>query len=255
MNIGMEAFKYCISLTSIELPNSVTSIEGDAFYGCSSLMSITLAENITSIGLYAFTNCNISSINFKGSMNTWCNKEWSPSQVSKNYTLYINDVIQENVVIPNDVINIGIWAFMYCSSLTHITIPNSVTSIERGAFMNCNNLISIDIPNSLTSLAMQLFSGCSSLTTVTIPQVINNSYVFGEVNKTICTLYVPTLSVNLYKEANEWKDFNPILPISGTGKTDHTVCDERTVSKYMIDGHVLIQHGDKTYTLQGQEVK
>lgn len=282
MNIGMEAFKYCISLTSIELPNSVTSIEGDAFYGCSSLMSITLAENITSIGLYAFTNCNISSINFKGSMNTWCNKEWSPSQVSKNYTLYINDVIQENVVIPNDVINIGIWAFMYCSSLTHITIPNSVTSIERGAFMNCNNLISIDIPNSLTSLAMQLFSGCSSLTTVTIPssvssigdesfygcnslttiynyaelpQVINNSYVFGEVNKTICTLYVPTLSVNLYKEANEWKDFNPILPISGTGKTDHTVCDEGTVSKYMLDGHVLIQNGDKTYTTNGIEIK
>lgn len=280
-SIGMEAFKYCGSLTSIELPSSVVSIGGDAFYGCSNIDSITLTENLTTIGQYAFADCNISSINFIGTMNTWCNKEWSPSQISKNYKLYINGILQENATIPNDVTNIGNWAFLYCSSLTSVTIPNSVENIERGAFMNCSKLVSVDIPNSLTSLAMQFFSGCSNLTSVTIPssitsigeeafygcggltsiynysvqpQTISNTYVFGGVKKSACTLYVPIESINLYKEANEWKEFNPILPISGTSIEDIHIDSDKPV-KVLMDGQVYILRGEKVYDMEGKMTK
>ena len=56
--ISDEAFKYCSSLTSVTIPNSVTSIGGGAFNGCSGLTSITIPNSVTSIGRYAFADCS-----------------------------------------------------------------------------------------------------------------------------------------------------------------------------------------------------
>ena len=53
-SIGNQAFSYCKSLTSITIPDSVTSIGDNAFYGCSSLTSITIPNSITNIGKSAF---------------------------------------------------------------------------------------------------------------------------------------------------------------------------------------------------------
>ena len=59
--IGDGAFAGCTSLTSITIPDSVTSIEGVAFSNCSSLTSITIGNSVTSIGRSAFSGC--SSLN------------------------------------------------------------------------------------------------------------------------------------------------------------------------------------------------
>lgn len=55
--IGSYAFYKCTSLTSITIPNSVTSIEESAFYECTNLTSITIPNSVTSIGKYAFNGC------------------------------------------------------------------------------------------------------------------------------------------------------------------------------------------------------
>ena len=52
------AFNGCKSLTSITIPNSVTSIERETFSGCSSLTSVTIGSGVTSIGYYAFYGCD-----------------------------------------------------------------------------------------------------------------------------------------------------------------------------------------------------
>ncbi|MCM1131559.1 MAG: leucine-rich repeat domain-containing protein [Anaeroplasma bactoclasticum] len=56
-SIGESAFSYCSSLTSITIPESVTSIGKSAFFYCSSLTSITIPESVTSIGESAFSSC------------------------------------------------------------------------------------------------------------------------------------------------------------------------------------------------------
>ena len=93
-------FAGCSGLTSITIPNSVTSIEKYTFSNCSSLTSVTIPNSVTSIGKSAFNRC--SSLT--------------------------------SVTIPNSVTSIGEAAFYNCSGLTSVTIPNSVTSIDEGTF-------------------------------------------------------------------------------------------------------------------------
>ena len=131
------AFDYC-SLTSINLPNSVTSIGEWAFYECRSLTSINIPHSVTSIGNSAFSWCDsLTSIN-----------------------------------IPNSVTTIGDEAFYECKSLTSINIPDSVTSIGDGAFDECSSLASINIPDSVTSIGNAAFSKCESLTNINIPDSV-----------------------------------------------------------------------------------
>ncbi len=99
------SYKYsgCKGLTSITIPNSVSTIGDYAFDRCYGLTSINIPNSVTSIGNGAFLNCSgLTSIS-----------------------------------IPNSVTSIGDAAFRYCFRLTSVTIPSSVDSIGIGAFRDC----------------------------------------------------------------------------------------------------------------------
>ena len=160
------------TLTEINIPSEidgkkVTSISKWAFYNCKSLESIIIPSSVTSIGYNAFDGCSsLTNVNITD-IGSWCKTSFSSSSSNPLYyahNLYLNDVLVENLVIPNSVTSISDYAFSGCYSLKAITIPNSVTSIGNWAFSHCSSLTSIFIPNSVTSIGEHAFVVCSSLT-------------------------------------------------------------------------------------------
>jgi hypothetical protein len=157
--IGSSAFSNCSNLTSITIPNSVTSIGSGAFVGCSRLTK----SEFSSIE-------NLCKISFSENRS-------NPLYYAKH--LYINGQEVKDLVIPNSVTSIGVYAFSGCSGLKSVTIPNSVTSIGYSAFYGCSGLTSITIGNGVTSIAEGTFSGCSGLTSVTIPNNVTSIGVYA----------------------------------------------------------------------------
>jgi len=116
MSIGDEAFYGCSSLTSITIPNSVTSIGGEAFGSCDNLISIVVISGNDTYD--SRENCNAIIETATNTLIAGC----------------------KNTIIPNSVTSIGSSAFALCTSLTSVTIPNSVTSIGDEAFQWCSAL-------------------------------------------------------------------------------------------------------------------
>jgi hypothetical protein len=203
--ISGRAFSYCNSLTSIDIPSSVTSIGGSAFDGCGSLTSVTIPDSVTSIGNGAFYSCSgltsctigsgVTSIGeyvFCGCSGlTSCTMGSSVTSIGFNAFLQCYNLT--NINIPSGVTSIGQGAFKNCINLTSVTIPDSVTSIGTDAFWGCISLISCTIGSGVTSIRDEAFQGCSSLTSIVsnataAPTIGNNT--FRDV-KTNGTLYVP----------------------------------------------------------------
>ena len=153
-SIGDWAFSNCISLTTITIPNSVTSIGNHAFYWCPSLTSITIPNSVTSIGDDAFDSCfSLTKTNYTGDIAGWCNIKFGDGDANPIYyshNFYINDQEIKDLVIPNSITSIGEYTFYGCSSLTSVTIPNSVTSIGEWAFSGCSSLVSMVVESGNT---------------------------------------------------------------------------------------------------------
>ena len=167
--IGDYAFNYCSSLTEIMIPDSVTSIGVNAFEGCLSLASINVAANnstYSSIDGVLFDKAQSTLITYPIGKSS--DSYTVPNDVTDIGDYAFDDCSLKAVTLPDSITNIGDYAFCDCSSMTTITIPDGVTTIGNGAFDSCNSLASITIPNSVTSLGNGAFSWCDNLTSVTL---------------------------------------------------------------------------------------
>ena len=169
LGIADSAFEDCTGLTSITIPNCVTSIGISAFYGCTGLTSITIPDSVTSIGNEAFRGCTgLTSVTIPDSVTSI--EDWT----------FHSCTGLTSITIPDGVTSIGWQAFSGCSGLTSITIPDGVTSIGIYAFSYCTGLTSVTIGNSVTSIGGNAFLGCTGLTSITIPDSVTSigSYAF-----------------------------------------------------------------------------
>lgn len=132
------AFKGCATLTSIDIPDTVTSLGTHIFYGCSALTSVTIGGGITALPDSTFQSCTSLT----------------------------------SVIIPDTVMSLGIQVFEYCISLTSVKLPATITVLPDYTFADCRSLSTITIPNSVTSIDTQVFAGCASLTSLTIPNTV-----------------------------------------------------------------------------------
>lgn len=128
--IGDDAFWWCKSLTSINIPNSVTNIGDSVFAWCSSLFNINIPSSVVNMNGNPFCDWN-------GDLHNDSKAFIYEQQVlfNKDKTTLITYRSKDtNYIIPNSVTNIGDHAFYNCESLTNINIPNSVTNIGNDAF-------------------------------------------------------------------------------------------------------------------------
>lgn len=213
--IGEYSFQGCYNLTSVTIPESVTTIVRTAFVE-NSLTSITIPRSVTNFigGNLIFTMCrNLTSIVVENGNPVYDSRENCNAIIETSSNTLISGC--NNTVIPESVTSIGNSAFVYLPNLTSITIPNSVTSIGDQAFQGAA-ISSITIPESVTSIGAYAFvspylSEFNKLTYVTVkwttPLSIESS-VFT--NRSNMTLYVPFGCTAAYRAAPVWQDFGVI---------------------------------------------
>ncbi len=226
-SIGYSAFDDCYALASINLPSTITFIDGAAFSDCRSLTSITLPEGIPSMGDWFFDNC------------TGLTEIIIPNSVTSiGRSAFEGCSGLTSVTIPENVTSIGSYAFFGCENLISVSLPGSVGAIGERAFQNCRNLESINIPDGITDINGYTFCGCGSLKSIEIPESVTSigelafyacdNLVFVSVKnvnpvaiiddvfstRANSLLYIPAGSRVAYEAANYWKDFKRILEMA-----------------------------------------
>jgi hypothetical protein len=194
--IRSSAFRYCTSLTSITLPDTVTQtgqlinyatfmfaynthlvkavlsknmpiLDHNMFYYCANLKEIVFPDTPTTIGNYFATYCySLEFVNIPDSVT------------SIGTNTFQNCYNLKTIHLPENITTIPQSFASNCFKLTSINIPDGVTSIGQSAFSYCVNLESIDIPSGVTSIEQSVLSYCYSLKSVTIPNgvtTISNS--------------------------------------------------------------------------------
>lgn len=145
------AFKNCNALTSVIIPECITSLGTDTFSGCESLYEIIGMTGILEIGDFCFNCCT---------------------------SLYFID-------LPDKLTKIGSFAFSNCKQLSSLNIPSGITVLSTGLFYGCTSLNDFKIPPRTISIEDDVFKNCTNLSEIIIPSsttTINNGVFFGCVN-------------------------------------------------------------------------
>ena len=202
--IGYYAFEDCSSLESVTIGAGVDTIKSGAFASCSSLKSVTIPDSVTEIGNYTFQNCIAlekaiigNSVTLIGSApfkNCSCMKTFSGKYASEDGRCLIID---------------GVLKAFAPAEITEYVIPNSVIEIGDYAFYNYDNFEHITIPDSVTTIGEGAFWYCHDLLYVycrptTPPSGGSNMFSNNASNRKI---YVPASFVNVYKTNTSWKKY------------------------------------------------
>ena len=166
VKIGDNAFKNK-RLSYVDIPDTVTEIEGYAFKDCSILKSVNIPDTVTKIGAGAFEDCR-----------ALVNVKLPKSLDYLDYCAFRNTAI-ESVEIPKSLVEArshdwGIYQgpFAYCEKLKTVTFEKGTTKVMGDLFAGCTGLESIDIPDTVTEIEGYAFKDCSILKSVNIPDTV-----------------------------------------------------------------------------------
>ena len=150
---------------TVEIPDSltyrnrtyrVTEIDDHAFSGCDEMTSVSIPASVWHIGHGAFSRCyGLKEIHIN-SLSSWCEMSFydvtddagdSPLHYADG--LYLDGELITDLVVPEDVTEIGAHAFEGYEKLRSVVLHNGIDAIYKSAFFNCTNLTDINFPDSL----------------------------------------------------------------------------------------------------------
>lgn len=173
--------------------------------------------------------------------------DWSYDANSKALTISGNGSLNSNYTF-------GIEA---PTEAVKLIISEGVTSIGNNAFSNYSTLQEISFSTTISTIGEQAFYQCTGLKHIYNYRerpCVAYSNTFDGIDKFECTLHVLSASVDMYRVATGWRDFYYITTIETTNiENVQNIKGHNT--KILRDGQIFILRGNKTYTIQGQEVK
>ena len=212
---------------SVVVPNNVTKLGVSAFWGCDALKQITIGERVAEIGDYAFSRCtSLESIVLPNSVESLGDEAfWGCTGL-------------KSAVIGNGVTRLGNYTFSRCESLVSVTLSENLAVMCDEVFWSCSSLPSITLPATLQEMGNWCFENCSSLrdvyTHALVPPTISES-TFTNAVASVATLHTPKDYADVYAKATYWKDFYSIVgDISGI---ENVVND---------NWHVIVENGSVT---------
>lgn len=169
------------SFTELYYFTGLTWLADEAFMGCTGLKEVKLPKGLQSIGKRTFKGC------------------------TKLKTLNM----------PDGITSIGEEAFSGCKILPNVTLPQGISRIEDNTFNSCAAFTSVELPQAIQHIGTQAFMGCTKLATVRLssvkPQNITlGESVFGSVDLSGATLFVPQGNRDYLSTAVQWRDFGRI---------------------------------------------
>ena len=210
--IENEAFRDCVNLINVMLPETITTIGEGAFFKCSNLINMKIPKSVDKIERSAFMDCSgLTSIVLEDGITT----------LGDSVFYGCSELI--NIEIPNSLEMVGSGVFVGCNNLIYNIYDNAqylgnkenkyiilmgainreIVSceinqnckfIDAYAFSNCTTLKQINITEGIVKFDRQAFAGCSSLTTVIIPNsVINMEHSIFD-RCTVLTIYCKATS-------------------------------------------------------------
>ena len=167
-SLGLAAFRECVNLTDISLPDSLTHIGYQALSGCYSLTGVTIPDSVIFIGRWAFAGCPITSITIPASVTeiefgafSYCN-QLEEINIAYGNPSYLVD--EDGVLFTADQTKL-LW-YPVPRTQTSYTVPDTVTTLDGNAFSICNNLHEIILPAGLSTIGASAFDQCQNLTDV-----------------------------------------------------------------------------------------
>lgn len=202
--IGYGAFSNC-GASQIKLPEGLSTIRSYAFYQ-SKLKSVIIPSSISEISDGCFEYCGeLSSITIPSSVTT-----------IKDNSFYESGLT--SITLPG-VQTIGYYAFYNCKQLAKVQFAESLVSIDVNSFDGCTGLTEIDLPSSLISTKSAAFANCTNIKKVisraVCPPTHESGYfILQGCDMTDVKLYVPSMSIDNYRENYGWNNFYTILPLN-----------------------------------------
>jgi hypothetical protein len=149
-SIGISAFSFCPALASVVIGANVTEIGESAFYECTALASMDIPASVSSIEWGAFSYCSsLTMINVDPGNSNYASMDGVLYNKSLTMVLQYPGGKSGAFIIPETVATVGEFSFIDSASLTSVSIPANVTSIEIMAFARCGELTEIVVdPNN-----------------------------------------------------------------------------------------------------------